>query len=177
MSTFGQRVLGAALLDVRVYEEVEADSRANLQAVLVVLLASVAGGIGLNVRTALSATSLLVDLAATLIGWMAWASLTYLIGTHLLPERQTEATAGQLLRTIAFSAAPGILRVFGAIPVVGALLYTLISLWMLAAMVVAVRQALDYKSLSRAIGVCLVGWALSFVIAAIIGIVFAPAVS
>ena len=47
MTTFARRVLGAALLDAQVYEEVEADSRATRQAVALVLLAGVAGGIGL----------------------------------------------------------------------------------------------------------------------------------
>jgi len=45
---------------------------------------------------------------------------------------------------------------------------------MLVTMIVAVRQALDYRSTGRAIGVCAVGWALSLVIASLIGILFAP---
>jgi len=36
--------------------------------------------------------------------------------------------------------------------------------WMLLAMVVAVRQALDYESTWRAVAVCLVGWLLTSVI-------------
>jgi hypothetical protein len=44
-------------------------------------------------------------------------------------------------------------------------------------MVVAVRQALDFTSTGRAVGVCAVGWALSLAIAAILGNLFAPTVS
>jgi len=30
--------------------------------------------------------------------------------------------------------------------------------WMLVAMIIAVRQALDYQSTLRAVGVCIIGW-------------------
>ena len=65
----------------------------------------------------------------------------------------------------------------GVVPIIGLTLYAIASLWMLLAMIVAVRQALDYRSTARAVSVCVLGWALSLVIAAIIGIVFAPTVS
>ena len=124
-----------------------------------------------------SSQALLSGIVGAFVAWVAWASLTYLIGTKLLPEPQTQADIGQLLRTIAFASAPGLLRLLGVIPFLGRTVYVLASIWMLLAMIVAVRQALDYRSTGRAVGVCLVGWALSLVIAAIIGILFAPSVS
>ena len=177
MTTFARRMLGAAVLDTRIYEEVEADGRATGQAVGVVLLASVAGGIGLLGLGVPTPQSLAAGTVGALIGWMAWAALTYLIGTHFLPEPQTKADVGELLRTIAFASAPGLLRVLGVVPVLGLPIYAIASIWMLLAMIVAVRQALDYKSTGRAIGVCVVGWALSLAVAAIIGIVFPASVS
>jgi len=177
MNTFLRRLIGAAVLDRRTYEEVEADRRATGQAVGVVLMASVAGGIGLLGLGAQTPQSLAAGLIGSLIGWMAWAALTYLIGTHVLPEPQTRADVGELLRTIAFASAPGLLRVLGVIPFLGLTIYVLASIWMFIAMIVAVRQALDYQSTSRAVGVCVVGWALSLVVAAVIGIIFAPTVS
>lgn len=177
MTTFTRRVLRAAVLDGRVYEEVEADARATGQAIGIILLSSVAGGVGLLGLGIPNPQSLVVGIIGRLAGWMAWATLTYLIGTRLLPEPQTRADVGQLLRTTAFASAPGVLRVLGVVPVVGPALYALVSLWMLLAMIVAVRHALDYRSTSRAVGVCVVGWALSLVVAAIIGILFAPTVS
>ncbi len=175
--TFLRRVLGAAVLDARTYEEVEADRQASAQAVVIVLFASVAGGIGLLGLGAPSPQSLVAGIIGSLVGWIAWAALTFLIGTRLLPEPQTNADLGQLLRTIAFASAPGLLRVFGVIPFAGPSIYALASMWMLVAMVVAVRQALDYRSTTRAVAVCIVGWALSLVVAAIIGVFFAPTVS
>ena len=84
--------------------------------------------------------------------------------------------AALLLRTIAFASAPGLLRVLAVIPVLGLTIYAIASVWMLLAMIVAVRQALDYGSTGRAVVVCAVGWALSLVVAAVIGNIFAPTV-
>src|SRR6187401_2803389 len=117
MIPFARRMLGAAALDKSTYEEVEADAGATGQAVAVVVLASVAGGIGLLGLGTQTARSLVAGIVGSLIAWMAWAILTYLIGTRLLPEPQTRADVGELLRTIAFAATPGVLRLLGVIPV------------------------------------------------------------
>jgi hypothetical protein len=177
MTTFPRRMLGAAVLDRRIYEEIEADRHATGQAVGVVLLASVAGGIGLLGLGVPSWQAFVSGIVGALVAWIAWASLTYLIGTKLLPEPQTQADVGQLLRTTAFASAPGLLRLLAVIPFLGLTVYGIASIWMLLAMIVAVRQALDYKSTGRAVGVCLVGWVLSLAVAAIMGILFAPSVS
>lgn len=177
MTTIARRVLGAAMLDRRTYEEVEADRRATGQAMGVVLLSSVASGIGLLGLGSQTSGSLAAGIVGSLIGWVAWAALTYLIGTRLLPEPQTRADVGELLRTIGFSSAPGFLRVLGITPVLGPAVYAIVSIWMLFAMVVAVRQALDYTTTGRALGVCVIGWALSLIIAGAIATVFAPTVS
>ena len=177
MTPFARRVLGAALLDARIYEEVEADGRATRQAITVVVLASVAGGVGLPGLGVPNPQALAGGVIAALVGWMAWAALTYLIGTRLLPEPQTRASVGELLRTTAFASAPGFFRALGVIPSLGPSIYAVASIWMLLAMIVAVRQALDYKNIGRAVGVCVVGWALSLAVAAIIGILFASSVS
>ena len=108
---------------------------------------------------------------------MSWAALTYLIGTRMLPEPQTRANLGELLRTLAFAATPGLLRVVGAIQILRWPAFLVTACWMLIAMVVAVRHALDYTSTARALGVCVLGWACSLAVAAAIGILFATPVS
>lgn len=157
MSSFTERMIGAARLDASIYEEVEHDSNAMGQAVGVVLLSSVAAGIG-SIHYMDPATAVIMGTIAALLGWLIWAFLTWVIGTKLLPEEQTEADMGQLLRTIGFAAAPGILSVLGIIPGIGGLLVLACDIWMLVAMVVAVRQALDYTSTWRAVGVCAIGF-------------------
>ncbi len=173
MASWVQRMVGAAKLDVATYEEVEADSTATVQAMGVVLLAAVAGGVG---EIGYGGRGLIVGLAASLIGWVAWAFITWLIGTKFLAEAETHADLGQLMRTIGFAASPGILRVFGWIPILGNLIEVVAMLWMLVTMVVAVRQALDYKGTGRAILVCAVGWAVNVIIVVSLGALLGIAV-
>ncbi len=154
MASLSDRMLGAAKLDVHTYEEVEADTSAMGQSMWVVVLSSIAAGIG----SGEGIVGLVVGSLAALIGWFVWALLTYLIGTKMLAEPQTEADVGQLLRTTGFSASPGVVRVLGIIPGLGMLVVGIANIWMLVSMVVAVRQALDYSSTWRAVGVCLIGW-------------------
>ena len=168
MASFAERVIGAAKLDVHTYEEVEADRTAFGQAMVVVVLSSLAAGIGMIGRA--GALGLIIGVLAALIGWFMWAWLTYIIGTRLLPMPQTHADWGQLLRTTGFSAAPGILRILGVVPVLGGLVFLVAGIWMLVAMVIAVRQALDYTSTGRAIGVCLIGWVVNVVIFVILSV-------
>ena len=165
MASFTDRMIRAAKLDVNLYEEVEADKGAMGQAMGVVILSSVAAGIG-TIGT-IGIKGFFFGTIVALMGWFIWAFLTYYIGTRLLPEPQTKADYGELLRTIGFSSSPGVLRVLAIIPMLGAILNFIIGIWMLVAMVIAVRQALDYKSTWRAVGVCLIGWIVQVVIFAV----------
>jgi len=118
MNILVSRMIRAAKLEVGLYEEVEADQGALGQAMAVVVLSALAAGIGQIGETKL--LGLVVGAVWALVGWYVWAYLTYFIGTRFLPEPQTECTQGQLLRTIGFSSSPGVLRVFGFIPVLAA---------------------------------------------------------
>jgi len=161
--TFVDRMIGAARLDPRVYEEVEADEKATVQALAVVALSAIATGIGRGEDV------LAIGIAVqALFMWVIWAGLSYAVGVYLIPEPQTNANLGQMLRTIGFAASPGILRFFRFIPFLGPFLSFLVGIWVVAAMIVAIRQALDYKSLGRAAVVCLIAW----FVAMLMGIVF-----
>ena len=94
-----------------------------------------------------------------------------------MPQPQTRSNVGELLRTIGFAATPGCLRVFGILPEATIPVFLLSAIWMLAAMVVAVRQALDYESTARAIAVCGLGWVLATAIAIVLGLAFGPTLS
>jgi hypothetical protein len=156
MAGFQDRIIRAAKLDVQLYEEVEADKGAMGQAMAVVILSSIAGGIGTPAGLGLG--GILIGTIAALVAWYIWAFLTYLIGTKLLPEPQTKADVGELLRTIGFSSSPGFIRVLGIIPFLRGMVFLVAGVWMLVAMIIAVRQALDYQSTLRAVGVCIIGW-------------------
>jgi len=176
-TTFPIRLLGALALDPATYEEVEADRSATGQAMLVVVLSSLGAGIGALGLSRGSLKSIAFITGLALLSWAAWAVVTFQIGAKLMPEPQTRADVGELMRTIGFASAPGMLRIFGIVPGATVPAFAITALWMLVAMVVAVRQALDYKSTARAVAVCALGWALAIGIAVAVGLFFGPAVS
>ena len=149
------RIYRAIKIDVELYEEVERDKSATIQAGLVVVLSSMAAGVG---ALQLGASNFLLAPIVSLISWYVWAYIIYFVGVKLFPEKNTKSNHGELLRTIGFSSAPGLLRVFGITPDLMAVTFIGSAFWMLACMVVGVRAALDYKSLWRALGVVIVAW-------------------
>lgn len=162
MGQFVNRMVRAAQLDVTLYEEVEADKGANKQAMAVVILSSLAAGIG-TMRYG-GVGRLVVGTIAALLGWYVWAFIVYIVGTKMLPEPQTKADHGELLRTLGFASSPGMLQILSFLPAFTEIVFFGSSLWMLIATVVAVRQALDYQSTLRAVGVCMIGWFIRAVI-------------
>ncbi len=163
-----KRMIGAAKLDIATYEEVEADTSATRQAMVVVVLVALATGIGTYGSG--GPAGLVVGIVAGIGAWALWAWITYFVGTTLLKSAETEANWGQLARTLAFAQSPGVLKVFGFIPVLGPWVFFIASIWQLVAMVIAIRQALDYTSTWRAVGVAVVGF-IPYVI--VIGLVYA----
>jgi len=162
--TYLNRMVRAARLDVSLYREVERDPQAFMQAMGVVVLSSLCAGVGSVGREAGGGTLVLLSTASALAGWFIWAYLTYFVGTRLLPEPQTQADYGQLLRTIGFASAPGIIRILGIVPQMTAVVFFAAAVWMLLAMVIAVRVALNYTSTGRAVAVCAVGWVVQILV-------------
>jgi hypothetical protein len=156
MASFGDRVVGAMKLDVQTFEEIERDPAAMGQAVGVLVLAAVSAGLGNLYYGGIS--GILIGVIGALVGYAAWAAIVWLIGTKLMPEPTTKAEFAETFRVVAFATAPGLLRVITIIPILGWLIGFLIWLWMVAAMVVAVRQVLDYSSTAKAIVVVILGF-------------------
>ncbi|MBP7778647.1 MAG: YIP1 family protein [Acidobacteria bacterium] len=177
MTTFLRRLLAALALDPRVFEEVEADRRATGQALAVVLAAAVGAGIG-NAGLGDGATTVMIVAAlGSVVAWFAWASLLYLIGSKILPEPTTSVDLGQVLRTLGFAAAPGIFRAFEIFGGTRWFVLPLTSVWMVWAMVIAIRQAFDYTNTTRAVALSLLGWAITVGVALVVGLLMARPVS
>ena len=174
MGRFLERLLGAARFDVKVFEEVEADRGATGQAMLVILLSSLAGGVG--DPAGLGIIGVVVGFVADLLGWIIWAALIYVLGAKVFPEKRTVSDVGELLRTTGFAAAPGLVRVLGFIPGAVLIVQIVATVWMLITMVIAVRQALDYTSTKRAILVCVAGWTVASVIAVVLASLYGPVI-
>jgi len=177
MAQFTRRFFGALVLDPATFEDVEADRHASGQAAAVVLLACVAGGFAAVGSSSMTLPSFLIGMAATMGAWVVWAFLITTIGTQVTPEPATSSRPGELLRTMGFAAAPGIFYAFGAMRAAAPFAFVMASIWMIAATVLAVRQALDYRSLSRAIVVCVAAWLLTFGLVAAAGMLLARPVS
>lgn len=165
--TFGQRVVSVLKLDARTFEEIESDTTANGQALAVVVIGSVAAGVG--ALFLLGPFGLIRETLVALMGWVMWAGVTWVIGTKLMPEPETRSDMGELLRVIGFSYAPYIFAVFSYVPFLGPIVRTVVAFWLLATTVIAVRQALDYRSTWRAIAVVLIGWLFFVVITLVFG--------
>ena len=145
------RMKRAALLDVGLYEAVEADRSATAQAAAVVALVAIAQAIG---SADGGAGGIVATLMAALVGWFIWSGITYLIGDKLLGGT---ATWGELLRTIGFAQSPGVLGILGIVPLLGVLIRFVVAIWILTASIIAIRQALDFST-ARAVLTAVIGW-------------------
>lgn len=165
--TFGDRILGAIKLDVNTFEDIERDPSAMGQAVGVIALAAVSLGIGNVWYGGLS--GIVFSIITSVIGYAFWALVVWLVGTKLMPDPATKADFPEAFRVIAFAAAPGVLGIVTIIPLLGWLLLFLIWLWSIAAMVVAVKQVLDYTDTFKAVIVVVIGFVAYLVVWAIVG--------
>ena len=164
------RMLGAARLNVQTYEDVEHDSGATFQALLVVVLVSIAsvGGQLLGGTDDGVAWAIVNGVIRGVVSWAVWALFAWLIGATLLKTAETEANWGQLARTTGFAQTPGIFNVLWFIPVLGGIIYLAALVWTIVCMIVAVRQSLDYTSTLRAFFVILLALIPVFILNTIV---------
>ena len=155
ISIFLNRVFRSIKIDPEVYDEVQKDKTATLSAAFVVVISSLAAGIAAK---QLGASSFIFAPILSLLSWFVWAYIVYFVGVKLFPDPKTKTTHAALLRAIGFSSAPGVIRVFGFTPELMTVTFIGSALWMLACMVVAVRQTLNFKSLWKALGVVIMSW-------------------
>ena len=168
------RVTRAAMLDVGLYEEVEADTSLNQEALIVVILVSVLSGIGGflqgvfkgDIGAALLA--LVVGVVLGVVSYYIWAYVTYFVGTNLFGGT---ADAGELLRVLGYASGPRVLGVLGFIPCVGGLAGIVGAIWALVAGVIAVREALDFDT-TKAVLTVIIGWVIVLAISIAVGLVF-----
>ncbi len=157
INIFINRIFRAIKIEIDLYEEVEKDKSATIQAGVVVVLSSLAAGVG---ALQMGVSNFLIAPVLSLLGWYVWAYLVYFVGVKLFKDAKTNTNHGELLRTIGFSQAPGIIRVLGVTPDLMIVTFIGSGLWILACMVVAVKSALDYDSMWKSFGVVVVAWLL-----------------
>ncbi len=153
ISIFFNRVFRAIKIEIDLYEEVKKDTSATLQAGVVVVLSSLAAGVG---ALQLGASNFLLAPVISLLSWYVLALIIYFVGVKLFGGLKTKNNYGEILRTIGFSSAPGLIRVFGVTPDLMKVTFIGSQFWILACMVVAVYSALNHGSLWKAFGVVII---------------------
>ncbi len=174
-SSLTERMIRAARLETSLYEEVEADTAATQQALLVVIIAAVAEGIGVAIRAGMQGrpggvlvAGLILGVISAVLGWIVWSYVTYWIGTRLF---RGAATPGEMLRTIGFAQSPRVLDLLLFLPALGPIIRLVVAIWLLVAGIIAIRQALDLST-GQAIVTAVIGWILLLVVAFIIALIF-----
>lgn len=168
MASFQDRVIGAMRLQATTFEEVEHDATATSQAAMIVAAVGVAGAIA-SIRY-MGVIGLISMVVFQLIGWVVGSFVVLIVGTKIFPGKNTQADLGQMLRTMGFAQSVGLFNVLGIIPFIGWLIRLVVAIWALVAMVIAVRQALDYEDTMKAVIVCVVAWVIMFMVTFIAGV-------
>jgi hypothetical protein len=176
MTLFLHRFFGALVLDADAFEDIEVDRHASTQSALVVAFACIAAGFS-SMALGVAGPAGFISGAIMALGvWLVWVMVVGVIGTTELAEPQTHSSFGELLRTLGFAAAPGVFIVFAAIRPAAPFVITMVSLWMIAAAVLGMRQALDYRHTSRAFAVCVLAWLVSIGVVATVMVIFSRTV-
>jgi hypothetical protein len=169
------RMVRAARLEIGLYNEVEADTTATSQALTVVVITALAGGIGAALGQAFAGRpagivgGLIGGLVAELLGWLVWSYVMYFVGTRVF---HGTATYGELLRTLGFAYSPGVLNILRFVPVLGGLITLVVLIWRILAGFIAVREALDLDT-GNTVATIVVGVLAYVIVLAIVGVVLA----
>jgi hypothetical protein len=176
MTQFFRRFVGALALDAGAYEDIEADWHASMQSVVVVAAVCVAGGIA-GTGLGFGATAFAAGAIIALGAWLVWAATILALGTSAFAAPQKKADIPQVLRVLGYASAPGVFVAFAAMRSAAPIVLLIVTAWMSAAAVIAVRQALDYRSTARAIAVCVISWLIAAGVIAAFAALFTRPVS
>lgn len=170
MDTMFKRIMRAAMLDKEFFKEAEADTSLNQEALTIVIIVSLIGGIG-SFISALMAQSfgrailaLFVTTGLGVANYYIWAYVTHFIGTNMF---KGEADPGELLRVLGYASGPRLLSLLGFIPCVGWLISFAGSIWALVAGFFGVQEALDLDTTETLVTV-VIGWLAIVIITAIV---------
>ena len=165
-----QRMIGASFFNAETYEDIEADPSAIGQAILVVMLVTICGMVGGVIGALLGEVStlkiileLIAGLVFGIVRWAIWVSVFSLVGGMMLRTGNTQTSWAEMGRVVGFAYTPGVLSIFSFVPFIGELFNVVGLIWTVAAVTMAVRQALDFESTGRAIGVVLLSAVIGFI--------------
>jgi len=166
MDTLFNRAVSAAMLDVEFFRRAESDISLNQEALIVVILVSLAGSIGGFIGGLMGGgfgSALLALIVALIVGvanYYIWAYITHFVGTQLF---HADVNPGELLRVLGYASGPRVLNILSFIPCIGPLISLAGGLWALVAGFVGAREALDLDTTKTLITV-VIGWVVITVI-------------
>lgn len=165
MRLYFNRFIGAAMLDVKLYEEVAEEPRFLNQAWITVLIYAMLASWGTFGRSGAVGSN--ISMVSSLIGWYVWAFSTYFVATRLFRKTANEIDRGErktIIRTMGFACAPGAIRLLGLVPGLGMVTLVVASIWMIVAATIAVKTALKIENTTRAAAACVIGWIIGAIV-------------
>ena len=166
-SSIYERMLGALRLDAATYEQIEADEKATGEAAFVVVASAIVAAAGYALALGGTVNAGLLGAIAELIGWAIFAWVSWLVGTKLIPGQHTKSSWGEIARTTGYAHMPRFLLILVAIPGIIGIVRVVVAFWILAAAVVALRQALDITTM-RAVVVGAIALLVQYAVASFI---------
>jgi hypothetical protein len=172
-----RRFIGALVLDASAYEEIEGHPRSAMQSLIVIVVVCLAGGMAAMGLGLVGLEGFVTGVVVSLGAWLVWAAAVITLGTITFAQPQTRSDLPELLRVLGFAAAPGVFAALAAMPAAAPTVIAVVVIWMIAAAMIAVRQALDYRSITRAAAVCIAAAMLSFAVMGAVAWLFTEPVS
>lgn len=167
-------MLRAAKLDKAFYEEVEHDASYSQDALAVVFLAALAGGIGSFLASLIAGAGILAAIGSLIFGvivavlsYYVWVFVAQYVGTRFF---KGQGDFGEVQRAFGFAYAPQVLNILSFIPCVGWVLPLVMWLWSLATGFVAIRQSLDQDDTNAALTM-VVSFVVVLVFSLILGLI------
>ena len=169
-------MLGFLRLDERVINDVEQDTNATSQALIVVILVAIASAIG-NVTVGAERGSddnfwraVIFGAIAAVAGWIVFSIIAYFVGTSLFGTAQTSATIGQVMRVVGFAQTPKLIGILGFIPLIGWIASLVAWVWFVVVAIVALRNAFEFST-ERAVGTAIVALIIQVVVQLLIALI------
>jgi hypothetical protein len=171
MDNFSDRVALATRLDPSVYERVTGDESATVQALALIVVVNGLSALVPFLRGDTTLKQALFFGIVSFVAWFGWMGTSYWLGSTVLAVSSRGADWMGFLRATGFASAPGLLRILSLLSLLKGLIAVVSGIWILCAMVVAMRESLRLGSTERAVGVCLIGFAVDIALLLGLGMV------
>lgn len=155
--------LDCLLLKRAAYEHVEEYKHFTMYAVGVVVVTSITGAFRQSEIGGLGFSWVGVVMSFTY--WLVLTGIVFAVGSTILKSKETNATFGQVARTLGFAQLPG---VFYIVALISPIVAVIVLVWQAYASVLAIQAALDYPKKLKAFGVFMIGFITSLVVVSFI---------